>query len=104
MFYVKRYYFLPDNVEILYITMKHVNRKGVVVYDNSMRDKTSYAKHILEEIRDFVWSLNLAGFPLLKFTVFIWRPSSSYGMPGNLVKSRDCFLSKDDIRNICSLL
>jgi hypothetical protein len=24
MFYVKRYYFLPDIVEISYITMKHV--------------------------------------------------------------------------------
>jgi hypothetical protein len=45
MFYVKRYYFLPDIAEISYITVKHISREGVVVHDKTtVRDKTSYAK------------------------------------------------------------
>jgi hypothetical protein len=65
MFYVKRYYFLPDIAEISYITVKHVSREGVVeYYKRIVCDKTSFAKHISEEIRDFVWNLYLAGVPI----------------------------------------
>jgi hypothetical protein len=73
MFYVKRYYFMPDVVEIFYFSVKHVSLTEVVVHDKStVRDKMRYAKHISEEIREFVWNLYLTGVPLPGYTVCTW--------------------------------
>jgi hypothetical protein len=102
---VKRYYFLPDVAEISYFNMKHVNTAGVVVHDKStVQHKTRYATHISEEIREFVWNLYLVGVPSVRLhsthmaTIIMLRDE------GNLVTSRDCFISKDDVRNVCDLL
>jgi hypothetical protein len=105
MFYVKRYYFLPDIAEISYITVKHVSREGIVVHDKTtLRDKTSYAKHISEEIKDFVRNLYLAGVPIARIHCLHMATIIKLRDEGNLVKTKDCFLSEDDVCNVCGLL
>jgi hypothetical protein len=105
MFYIKRYYFLPDVPEISYFSVKHVSPTGVVVHDkNTVRDKTRYAKHISEEIREFVRNLYLAGVPIAWIHCMHMATVIRLCDEGNLVVSRDCFLSEDDVRNVCGLL
>ena len=80
MFYIKRYYFLPHIVEISYFNVKHVSRTRVVVHDKTtVRDKTRYAKHILEEIREFVCNLYLAGVPIARIHCMILPKYTAYG-------------------------
>lgn len=105
MFYVKRYYFLPHIAEISYFNVKHVSPAGVVVHDKStVRDKTRYAKHISEEIREFVRNLYLAGVPIARIHCMHMATIIKLRNEGKLVTSRDCFLSEDDVRNVCGLL
>jgi hypothetical protein len=77
----------------------------VVVHDKSIvRDKTRYTKHISEEIREFVRNLYLARVPIARIHYMHMVTIIRLHDEGNLVVSRDCFLSEDDIRNLCRLL
>ena len=105
MFYVKRYYFLPDVAEISYFTVKHVSLVGVVVHEKStVRDKTRYAKHISEEIREFVLNLYLVGVPIAQIHCMHMVTIIRLCNKGNLVVSRDYFHSEEDVQNVCGLL
>ena len=104
MFYVKRYYFLPDVAEISYFTVKHISLVGVVVHDKStVQDKTRYAKHISNEIKEFVQNLYHAGVPIAQIHSMHMATIIHLRDEGNLVVSRDCFLSEDNVRNVCGL-
>lgn len=105
MFHMKRYYFLPNVIEILYFNMKHVNVARVIVHDKStVQYKTRYAKHISEEIREFVWNFYLTGVPIAQFHSIHMAMIISLCNKGNLVTSKDCFISEDNVRNVCGLL
>jgi hypothetical protein len=105
MFYVKRYYFLLDVAKISYFSVKHVSPARVVVHDKStIRDKTRYAKYISKEIREFIRNLYLAGVPIARIHYMYMATIIRLRDKGNLVTSRDCFLSEDDVRNVCGLL
>jgi hypothetical protein len=105
MFYVKRYYFLPDVAEISYFRVKNVSPVGVVVHNKSIvRDKTRCAKHISEEIREFVRNLYLTGVPIARIHCMHMATVIRLCDEENLVASRDYFLSEDDVRNVCGLL
>jgi hypothetical protein len=105
MFYVKRYYFLPHIAEISYFNVKHVSPARFVVHDKTtVRNKTRYAKHISEEIREFVHNLYLAGVPIARIHCIHMATIIKLRDEGKLVTSRDCFLSEDDVHNVYGLL
>ena len=105
MFYIKRYYFLPHIVEISYFNIKHVSPAGVVVHDKTtVRDKTRYAKHISEEIREFVHNLYLAKVQIARIHCMHMATIIKLRNEEKLITSRGCFLSADNVRNVCSLL
>ena len=71
---------------------------------NTVRDKTRYAKHISEEIREFVRNLYLVGVPIVHIHYMHMATIICLHDEGNLVTSRDYFFFEVDIRNVCKLL
>lgn len=104
-FHVKKYYFLPHIGEITYNETEHVNSLGMVTHDkDNIGQKTRFRKHISNEIRDFVRNLYLAGVPVSQIHSLHCAAILKARDEGNLVPSRDCFLSEDDIRNMAGIL
>ena len=90
MFYIKRYYFLPDVAKISYFSIKHVSPVEVVVHDKStVRNKTRYAKHISEETREFIWNQYLARMPIARIHCMHMATIIRLCNEGNLVASKD---------------
>jgi hypothetical protein len=104
-FYVKRYYFLPDIAEIAYFCTEHVDTHGFIVHDkdNMQRGKLRFRKCMSEEVRLWVLKQFDEQVPMAVIKqkhqklVLIARDE------GTLTPSRDCFLSMEDIRNICGV-
>jgi hypothetical protein len=67
-------------------------------------NKTRYAKHISEEIMEFVRNLYLAEVPIARIYCMHMATIIKLRDEGKLVTSRDCFLSEDDVCNVCGLL
>ncbi len=101
-FYVKRYFFLPDMAEITYNDTAHVNKDGILVHDKHsiVLARYRFSKHYTSEIRDFVLNLHHAGVPPARILALHIKTVLQQRANGTLQKSRDCFLSEVDIKNI----
>ena len=104
-FYVKRYYFLPSIAEIGYFCKDHVDREGIIVHDkvNITRGRLRFRKCISEEVRDWVLRQYDELVPMESIKLKHQRLVLKGRDEGTLTPSRDCFLSMEDIRNICGV-
>lgn len=104
-FYVKRYFFLPSIAEITYHCTQHVDKDGLIVHDkgNVQRGKLRYRKHISEEVREWVKKQFDELVPMESIKQKHQKLVLTARDDGTLTASRDCFLSIDDIRNICGV-
>lgn len=104
-FYVKRYYYLPAITKIGYFCKDHVDNLGIIVHDKDTpeRGKLRFRNRISDEVRDWV----LRQYDELVPMEAIKQKHQRLVLKGRdnntLTCSRDCFLSMEDIRNICGI-
>ena len=89
-------------VEITYNDTAHVNKDGILVHDKTsiVLSRYRYSKHYTSEIREFVFKLHHAGVPQARILALHIKTVLEQRANETFQKSRDCFLSEVDIRNI----
>ena len=104
-FYVKRYYFLPDIAEIAYFCIEHVDTHGLIVHDkdNMQRGKLRFRKCMLKEVRLWILKQFDEQVPMAAIKQKHQKLVLMARDEGTFTASRDCFLSMEDIRNICGV-
>lgn len=104
-FYCKRYYFLPAMAEISYWCTDHVDKEGSIVHDklNMQSGRLRFRKCISDEVRDWVLRQHDECVPPEAIKQKHQKLVLKGRDEGTLTPSRDCFLSMEDIRNICGV-
>lgn len=91
--------------EVGYFCTDHVDKDGNIVHDKSnvQRGKFRFRKHISEEVRDWVLRQFDESIPMEAIKQKHQKLVLKARDEGTLNPSRDCFLSMEDIRNICGV-